>query len=114
MITGPTPIEVPPLRLRKVELPRIVQAYAEDALATLRAPASCVSEQDLAWVMRRGARSLSEIEKATLRIVALRKAGRVFPAARLLGIASGALSRWLDRRAPPPGGDRQAGNPRST
>lgn len=111
MITGATPIEVPPLRLREVELPRIVRAYADEALATLRASSSCFSEEDAAWVMRRGAKSLSEIEKATLRIVALSKAGKVCRAARLLGMASVSLSRWLDRRTPHLGSERQAGTP---
>jgi len=111
LITGPTPIDVPPLDLRATELPRIIQAYAEDTLATLQASSSSFSEEELAWVLRHRAESLSEIEKATLRVVALRKAGNVNRAAALLGIASVSLSRWLDRRMPPTGSMPLTGAP---
>jgi DNA-binding protein Fis len=93
-----TPIEVPPLRVRETELPRIIRAYAEEALATLHASSSCFSDRDHDWVLAYRATSLSEIEKATLRVVALNKEGNLHRAARLLGIAAISLSRWLSRR----------------
>lgn len=71
--TCPTLIEVPPLGIRRTELPRIIQAYAEDALTSLCAEPCCFSDEDHDWVMAHGSTSLSEIEKATLRIVALNK-----------------------------------------
>jgi len=98
VITWPMPIEVPPLDVREAELPRIIQAYADEALATLEASPTCFSDEDLDWVLRNRAKSLSEIEKATLRIVALKKTGTVYRAAGVLGIAPVSLSRWLDRR----------------
>jgi hypothetical protein len=98
LLAGSMPIEVPPLGVREAELPRIVQAYADDAIAALHAPASCFSEDDHDWVMKHDARSLSEIEKATLRIVALKKTDSVHQAAKVLGMAPVSLSRWLDRR----------------
>lgn len=98
--TIPIPIEVPPLGIRETELPRIIQAYADDAIATLHAPASCFSENDQEWVMRHAAMSLSEIEKATLRIVALATTDNVHQAARMLDMAPVSLSRWFGRRTP--------------
>jgi hypothetical protein len=94
----PMPIEVPPLGVRETELLRIIQAYAQDALTELRAAPSCFSDANRDWVMKHSARSLSEIEKATLRVVAFNKTGSVYRAAGLLGIAAVSLSRWLDRR----------------
>lgn len=109
--TCPMPIEVPPLGVRETELPRIIQAYAEDALCELCAAPSCFSDEDQEWVMKHGARSLSEIEKATLRVVAFNKTGSVYRAAGLLGIASVSLSRWLDRRVRLAGRMPQVGRP---
>jgi transposase-like protein len=42
--------------------------------------------------------SLSEIEKATLRLVALRSSATVSQAAARLGMAPVSLSRWVARR----------------
>jgi hypothetical protein len=98
--TIPMPIEVPPLGIRETELPRIIQAYADEATAALGVPASCFSEDDRDWVMKHGARSLSEIEKTTLRIVALNMTNNVQQAAKVLHMAPVSLSRWLGRRMP--------------
>lgn len=99
---NPMPIEVPPLGLRETELSRIVHAYANDAILELGARPSCFSEDDREWVMKYGAASLSEIEKSTLRIVALNMSGSVHRAAKRLRMASVSLSRWFHRRAAPP------------
>jgi hypothetical protein len=100
LFTIPSPIEVPPLGIRETELPRIIQAYADEAIDIMRAPASCFSGDDQDWVMKHSATSLSEIEKATLRIVALRMTNNVRHAATMLGMAPVSLSRWLGRRMP--------------
>jgi ActR/RegA family two-component response regulator len=42
--------------------------------------------------------SLAEVEKATLRLVALRTSRNPSNAAARLGMASVSLSRWVDRR----------------
>jgi DNA-binding NtrC family response regulator len=94
------PIEVPPLGIRETELPRIIQAYADESMSALDAPASCFSEDDRDWVMKHGARSISEIEKATLRIVALNMTNNSHQAAKVLRMAQVSLSRWLGRRMP--------------
>lgn len=46
------------------------------------------------------ARSLWEIKKATLRIVALKMTQNVHQAPKVLGMAQVSLSRWLRRRMP--------------
>jgi hypothetical protein len=89
------------IRTREAELPRIVHAYAEDAIAALNAPASSFLDDDHHWVMQ-NARSLWEIEKATLRVVALNITRNRTQAARLLGLREVSLSRWIDRRMPLP------------
>lgn len=99
---NPVPIEVPPLEIRESELSRIVQAYANDAIAELYAAPSCFSENDCEWVIRHSATSLPEIEKATLRVVALNMSGGLHRAAGKLGMAAVSLSRWFHRREPAP------------
>ena len=100
IFTGPMLIDVPPLGIRETELPRIIRSYADDALAALHAWPSCFSDGDLDWIMMHSATSLSEVEKAAFRIVALKKAmGNTSRAAVMLGMAPVSLTRWLDRRA---------------
>jgi hypothetical protein len=49
-------------------------------------------------MLEHGTSSLSEIEKSTLRLVALRAAPNMSNAAARLGMAPVSLSRWIDRR----------------
>jgi len=97
------PIRVSPLRGRANELPTIVKKYAEEAISTLGAPAKSFTNADLSWVIEHAASSLAEIEKATLRVVALKASANHLPhAARLLGMAPISLTKWLKRRSQPP------------
>ena len=93
------PIAVPPLARRSAELDMIIAEYAEDARAELALPRAAFPPADHAWV-RAHAGSLPEIEKATLRLIALRQAGTLAEAAERLGMAPVSLSRWLGRRPP--------------
>jgi hypothetical protein len=102
LLAGPVPIDVPPMRERPREVPRLVEAFAEDAIAALGAPAGCLTREELAWVAKRSAKSLADIEKATLRLVARKVSGNLGQAAALLGMAPVSLTRWLERRAAPP------------
>ena len=103
LLAGPVPIRVSPLRERAEELPRIVEEYAGEAIAALNAPADSFTNADLWWVIERAATSLSEIEKATLRVVARKvAANNVSQAAGLLGMAPISLDRWFKRRSQPP------------
>jgi len=94
----PAPIRVPSLRTRAKELPRIVDEYAADAIAELRASSASFTEADRQWVIEHNPWTLPEIEKATLRLVALRISKNLSRAAERLGMAPVSLSRWLHRR----------------
>lgn len=93
-----TPIEVPSLSTRAQDLPRIVAEYAQDAIAALGAPAGSFEPDHHRWVLEHAATSFDEIDKATLRCVALRTLANTSRAAAALGLAPVSLSRWLGRR----------------
>jgi hypothetical protein len=96
-----TPIDIPPLAHRAAELPRIVDEYARDAIAELGTTRAAFTQHDHAWVMEHAAGSLGEIEKATLRLTAIRMSGSVGRAAARLGMAHVSLARWIGRRKLP-------------
>ena len=97
---GNPTIEIPRLQLRERELSRIVDEYAEDAITALKLGLDHLDHDDRDWLMAHCARSLAEIEKATLRIVALSASKNCAQAAALLGMAPVSLVRWLGRRPP--------------
>jgi hypothetical protein len=101
-LTLPVPIRVPSLRARTSELSRIVDEYAADAIAALGAGEGCFTEADRQWTLENAPRTLGEIEKATLRLVALRMSSNRTHAAERLGMAPVSLARWLGRRKLPP------------
>jgi hypothetical protein len=98
----PVPIRVPSLRARVSELPRIVDEYALDAIDTLGGDDACFTDADRTWVIDHAAATLPEIEKATLRLVALRISKSINRAAELLGMSPVALGQWIGRRQVPP------------
>jgi hypothetical protein len=95
------PIVVPPLSSRSGELDRIIVEYAEDAIRELGAPRSGFTPADRDWIREHSASSLPEIEKGTLRLVAIRKSRRLSHAADRLGMAPVSLARWIGRRRLP-------------
>jgi hypothetical protein len=97
----PAPVVVPLMASRVNELDRIIIEYAGDAIAELGAPHAAFTADDRAWVRDHAAGSLVEIEKATLRLVALRTAGNLSDAAARLGMAPVSLDKWLRRRRSP-------------
>jgi len=97
-VTLPVPIRVPSLRTRTDELPRIVDEYAADAIAKLKVPETSFTSADRQWVIKHSPMTLGEIEKATLRLVAIRTSPSLPRAAERLRMAPVSLSRWLDRR----------------
>lgn len=96
------PIEVPPLSSRPDEIERVIDEYAADAADALHAP-GMFTKVDRDWVRLHSATSLPEIEKGTLRIVALRSAGNIARAAQLIGMAHASLGEWIGRRRLPMG-----------
>jgi hypothetical protein len=99
LLVGPSPIRVPSLRTRAADVPRIVDEYASEAIATLHAHPQCFTRSDRRWVIEQASGSLAEIEKATLRLVALRMSATLGDAAARLGMAYVSLVRWLGRRS---------------
>ncbi|MCW5802547.1 MAG: FHA domain-containing protein [Deltaproteobacteria bacterium] len=67
----------------------------------VRVQLAVCTQVDRAWVAEHAASSLPEIEKATLRIIALRQTGTLAGAATLLGMSTPALSDWLKHRRLP-------------
>jgi hypothetical protein len=103
-LVRPSPIEVPPLSERSAELPRIVDEYVFDAVVALvPAPGALVlTERDHRWLIEHAATmSISDVEKTTLRLVALRSSANVSHAAARLGMTAVSLSRWAGRRSLP-------------
>jgi hypothetical protein len=92
------PLIIPPLSERRHELDRIIFEYATEATRDLGAPRSAFTEKDHEWVRMHAASSLTEIEKATRRLVAVRTDRTMSGAATRLGMATVSLSRWLERR----------------
>jgi hypothetical protein len=95
------PITVPPLASRPDEIDQIITEYAEDAIAELGTPRSGFPPADRAWVRMHAASFLPDIEKATLRLVAIRASRSLSSAAARLGMASVSLSHWIGRRKLP-------------
>jgi hypothetical protein len=96
------PVRIPSLRARTDELPRIVDEYAVDAIAELRALGLGLTAADRQWVLNSAPLTLAEIEKATLRLVAIRASRNISNAAARLGMAPVSLQRWISRRRLPP------------
>src|SRR5439155_14874809 len=89
------PIMIPPLKNRAGELARIIDEYADEAAADLAAPAG-IGATDRKWILKYSASSLSEIEKGTRRLVAIRQHNdHLAAAARALGMAHASLHRWI-------------------
>jgi Inner membrane component of T3SS, cytoplasmic domain len=96
------PIEIPPLSSRPDEIERVIDEYADAAMTALRAP-DAFTRVDREWVRLHSATTLPEVEKGTLRIVALRSAGNIARAAALIGMAHASLGEWIGRRRLPMG-----------
>jgi hypothetical protein len=102
-LVRPGPIEVPPLTERMSELPRIVDEYVLDAIVEVAPRRSlALTERDRQWLIEHAAtRGLSEIEKAALRLVALRSSINMSHAAARLGMASVSLMQRSREVVPP-------------
>lgn len=91
---------MPPLAERTSEIHRIVDEYAADAIAELHARDACLTAGDRRWIIEHPT-SLAEIEKATMRVVALRMSRHLSEAAERIGMAPVSLWRWILRRKLP-------------
>jgi hypothetical protein len=95
-------IEIPSLDSRRSEFLRIVREYVEDAARTLQVPDSCLDSADINWIVKHSALDCepthSDIEKAALRITAIKITHDLGEAAELLGMRKVSLERWRTRR----------------
>jgi FHA domain len=95
------PIAIPPLGERLHELDRVIEEYTRDAYVQLDVSEPSLAHEDQQWVRRHASSSIAVIEKATLRLAALRVEDNIGAAAARLGMSSIALSRWLEQRKVP-------------
>lgn len=106
LLPNASQIDIPSLESRRAELPRIVSEYVEDAAHVLQAADDCLAPQDIAWILDHaafgGEHTISGIEKAALRAVALKITKDLTGAAKLLGMARVSLERWIKRRGDDP------------
>lgn len=93
-----SPIAVPPLTTRRQDLPRIITEYAQDAILELGVPAYSFQREHYSWITEYAAGSLDEIEKATLRRLAVATTKSMERAGEVLGMSAASLVRWLGRR----------------
>lgn len=93
------PVAIPPLTSRALEVPRIIDEYAEEIAAATCATVP-LTAADREWILRNSASSLGEIDKGGRRLLAVRNHGdSTSAAAWALGMAPISLARWLGRRA---------------
>jgi hypothetical protein len=98
-------ILLPSLADRARELHRIIDAYANDAITTF---GGWLAPADRAWIAGNASDTLTQIEVATRRIIALHACDEsVTLAAKLLSMSHGSLSDWFARRALPRGSPMQ-------
>ena len=93
----PAPLDVPSLRDRAGDIERIIDGCAQEAAAILGAREALTS-REREWILEHAATSLDEIERATLRLTAIRVSPSSGAAAARLGMSLVSLSRWIHRR----------------
>jgi hypothetical protein len=99
IVTAFRSILLPSLADRARELYRIIDAYANDAITTF---GGWLAPADRDWIAGNASDTLTQIEVATRRIIALHACDEsVTLAAKLLSVSHGSLSAWLARRALP-------------
>jgi transcriptional regulator of acetoin/glycerol metabolism len=84
-----------------LELVRIIDEYAADAVTALGIQPNSFPSSDREWVLEHAASSLPEIEKATRRLRSIRETGNLNQAAARLGMARVSLHKWIRRRPLP-------------
>jgi hypothetical protein len=92
------PVVIPPLRSRPDELERLIKEYEAEAVQRLGISPLELTPAQRAWIREWSGESLPDIQKATLRLIAIRSAGSVAGAAAMLRISHVALGQWLERR----------------
>jgi hypothetical protein len=90
-----SPIVVPPLASRKAEIDRVIMEYATEAAGVMGISERWLSPSERVWIRDHAGDSLPEIQKATLRLAAIRQAGSSSAGAIKVGISHTAMLKWL-------------------
>jgi DNA-binding NtrC family response regulator len=97
-------IDIPSLTSRRSEWPRILNECIAEACHALHAPQNYLDDDEREWILRCSTLdadpTVADIEKAALRVIAIKLTGRPAAAAKILGMAPVSLERWLQRRWP--------------
>jgi hypothetical protein len=90
------PVIIPSPSSRKgEELDRIIQEYAAEAAAAMDIGDHWLSLAERAWIRARLSDTLPDIQQATLRLAAIRRAGSISAGALRVGISHTAMIKWL-------------------
>jgi hypothetical protein len=92
------PLVVTPLTLRSRDRFRILDEIAEDVVAALGVHAPPLSAADRRLILQHDGGAVPDLEKATLRVAALRSQATLSGAAKQLGMAPISLFRWATAR----------------
>lgn len=100
IVTVVRSILIPALGDRRREINRIIDAYADEAIAEFQR--GWITPADREWLAHYAVDSLQRLAMATRRIVALHACDEsIVSAAKLLSISHGSLSIWMARRSLP-------------
>ena len=94
----PVPVVIPPLRSRREEMERLIMEYEAEAVQRLGIEAVELTPVQRSWIRERASETLPDLQKAVLRLLAIRHAGSIAGAAALLRMSHMGLGRWLERR----------------
>jgi len=89
------PVIIPSLASRKAEVDRIIQDYAAEAAASMGIGERWLNPAERVWIRDHVGDSLPGIQKATLRLAAIRRAGSISAGALKVGISHTAMLKWL-------------------
>lgn len=89
------PVIVPGLTTRKAEIDRIIREYAAEAAAAMGIGEHWLSPIEHAWIRDHPGESLPDIQRATLRLAAIRCAGSMSAGAVKVGISHTMMRKWL-------------------
>jgi hypothetical protein len=101
LIFNPAPIVVPSLSTRSTEIDRLIETYTDDAANELELRRFRLSVGAHAWIRGRSAETLADIQRATLRLAAVHKAGTMTAAAPLLKLSHTGMIKWFRLREYP-------------
>src|SRR5678815_1754194 len=79
----------------RAEIDRLIQEYATEAAGAVGISDHWLSPAEHVWIRDHAGHSLPEVQRATLRLAAIRKAGSVSAGALALGISHTAMLKWL-------------------